>query len=110
MEVHVGIETQGPPTKTRLAVLRRAAARFTDNKASIRVTHESLPDRHRLITQFTMRTTAQYKVVDDIAAGFKMDIWDCTDYMDMWIAFPKPQTKPRRRRRKSSADAPGSTS
>jgi hypothetical protein len=57
-----------------------------------------------------MRTTAQYKVVDDIAAGFKMDIWDFTDYMDMWIAFPKPQTKSRRRSRKSSADAPGSTS
>jgi len=50
MEVHVGTETQGPPTKTRLAVLRRAAARCTDNKASIRVTHESLPDRHCLIT------------------------------------------------------------
>lgn len=110
MEVHVGIETEGPPTKTRLAVLRRAAARFTDNKASIRVTHESLPDRHCLITQFTMRTTAQYKVVDDIAAGFKMDIWDFTDYMDMWIAFPKRQTKPRRRSRKSSSDTPDSTS
>jgi hypothetical protein len=54
-----------------------------------------------------MRTTAQYKVVDDIAAGFKMDIWDFADYMDMWIAFPKRQTKPRRRSRKSSSDAPG---
>jgi hypothetical protein len=91
MEVQVGIETQGPPTKARLAVLRRAAARFTDNKASVLVTHESLPDGHCLITQFTMRTTAQYKVVDDIAAGFKMDIWDFTDYMDMWIAFPIEQ-------------------
>lgn len=110
MEVQVGIETQGPPTKARLAVLRRAAARFTDNKASVRVTHESLPNGHCLITRFTMRTTAQYKVVDDIAAGFKMDIWDFTDYMDMWIAFPKHRTKPRRRSRKSSSDTPDSTS
>jgi hypothetical protein len=44
----------------------------------------------------TMRTMAQYKVVDEIAAGFKMAIWDFSDYMDMWIAFPKRRTKPRR--------------
>lgn len=110
MEVQVGIETQGPPTKARLDVLRSAAAGFTDNQASIRVTHESLPDRHRLITQFTMRTMAQYKVVDEIAAGFKMAIWDFSDYMDMWIAFPKRRTKPRRRGRKSSSDAAGDAS
>ena len=28
MEVHVGIETQGPPTEDRLESLRRAAVRF----------------------------------------------------------------------------------
>ena len=107
MEVHVGIETHGPPTRARLDVLRSAAARFTDNKASIHVTHEPMPDRHSLITQFTMRTTAQYKVVDEIAAGFKMAIWDFADYMDMWITFPKPKTKPRRRSRKPPAEAAG---
>ncbi len=108
MEVHVGIETQGPPTKARLDIIRRAAARFTDDKASVRVTHEPRPDRHCLIAQFTMRTTAQYKVVDEIAAGFKMDIWDFDDYVDMWIAFPKRTTKPRSRGRKSTSDATGS--
>ena len=107
VEVHVGIETQGPPTRARLDVLRRAAARFTDNKASICVTHELMPDRHCLITQFTMRTTAQYKVIDEIATGFKMAIWDFGDYMDMWITFPKPKTKPRRRSRKLRSDAAG---
>jgi hypothetical protein len=55
-----------------------------------------------------MRTTAQYKVVDEIAAGFKMDIWDFDDYVDMWIAFPKRTTKPRSRGRKSTSDATGS--
>lgn len=105
MEVHVGIETHGPPTKARLDVMRSAAARFTDDKSSIRVQHEPMPDRHWLIAQFTMRTTAQYKVVDDIAAGFKMDIWDFDDYVDMWIAFPKPNTKPRSRGRKAKSDA-----
>jgi hypothetical protein len=74
VEVHVGIETQGPPIKARLDIIRRAAARFTDDKASICAMHEPRPDRHCLIAQFTMRTTAQYKVVDKIAAGFKIDI------------------------------------
>ena len=107
MEVHVGIETQGPPTKARLDIMRRAAARFTDDKSSVRVTHEPMPDRHCLIAQFTMRTTAQYKVVDEIAAGFKMDIWDFDDYMDIWIAFPKRTPKPHRRNRKSTSDSAG---
>jgi hypothetical protein len=67
-----------------------------------------MPDRYCLITQFTMRTTAQYKVVADIAAGFKMAIWDFADYRDMWITFPKPQTKLRRRSRKPPLGAAGS--
>ena len=107
MEVHVGIETQVPPTKARLDVLRSAAVRFTDNKASIHVTHDPMPDRHRLITRFTMRPTAQYKVVDEIAAGFKLAIWDFADYMDMWMTFPKPKTQPRRRNRKPPSEAAG---
>ena len=107
MEVHISIETQGPPTRARLDILRSAAARFTDNKASIRVTHELMPDRHGLLTQFTMRTTAQYKVVDEIAAGFKMAIWDFADYRDMWMTFPNPKTKPHRRSRKPPSEAAG---
>ena len=99
MEVEVGIETHGPPTDEHVETLKSAAARFADNPASISVTHTEKPDRHTLVTRFTMRTTAQYKVVDDIGQGFKMDIWDFDDYMDMWIAFPKPPAKPRKRRR-----------
>src|SRR5262245_26440826 len=81
VDVHVGIETHGPPTRARLDVLRSAAARFTDNKARLHVTHAPMPDRHRLMTQFTRRTTAQYKVVDEIAAGFKGAIGDFADSM-----------------------------
>ena len=105
MEVHVGVETHGPPTQARRDAMRRAAARFTDDTSSIRVQHEAMSDCHCLIAQFTIRTTAQYKVVDEIAAGFKRDIWDFDDYMDMWIAFPKRTSKPRTRRRKSMLDA-----
>ena len=102
MEVHVGIETYGPPTEDRLETLRMAAGRFTIDKASIHVIHEARPDRHCLITQFTIQTTAQYKVVDEIARGFKMDIWDFDDYRDMWISFPKSKRKTRRPSRKRS--------
>ena len=107
MEVHVGVETHGPPTQARRDAMRSAAARCTDDKSSIRVQHEPMSDRHCLIAQFTMRTTAQYKVVDDIAAGFKRDIWDFDDYMDMWMTFPKRTSKPRSRGRTSTPDAAG---
>ena len=99
MEVEVGIEIHGPPTDERLATLKSAATRFADDAASISVTHTALPDRHTLVTRFTMRAAAQYKIVDDIARGFKMDIWDLDDYMDMWISFPKSPPKPRKKRR-----------
>jgi len=108
VEVHVAIETYGPPTSGRLDALRNAAARFGDNTASIRVTHKPMPDRHCLVTQFTMRMTAQYQVVADIAAGFKMAIWDFTDSRDMWISFPQPQPKPRRGSRKPPSGTAGS--
>ena len=66
VEVQVGVETHGPPTQARLDVMRSAAARFTDDISSIRVTHEPMPDRHCLVVQLTMQTTAQYKIVDEI--------------------------------------------
>jgi hypothetical protein len=96
MDVQVGIETQGPPTAERLEILRSAAARFAENKANISVTHTVMPEGHCLVVQFTMRTTAQYKVIDEIAKGFKMEIWDFDDYLDMWITFPKGKRKSRR--------------
>ena len=97
MEVQVGIETQRPPTEERLEILRRAAARFAENKANISVTHTVIPDGHCLVVQFTMGTTAQYKAIDEIAKGFKMDIWDFDDYLDRWITFPKGKPKSRRK-------------
>jgi hypothetical protein len=96
MDVQVGIETQGPPTAERLEILRSAAARFAENKANISVTHTVMPEGHCLVVQFTMRTAAQYKVIDEIAKGFKMEIWDFDDYLDMWITFPKGKRKSRR--------------
>jgi len=107
VEVHVGIETYGPPTKVRLDVLHSVAARCTDDTSSVRVTHEPRSDRHCLVAQFTMRTTAQYKVVDDIAAEFKRAIWDFDDYVEMWITFPKRTAKVRSRGRKSPSDVAG---
>ena len=99
MDVEVGIETEGPPTEERLDALRRAAARLTDDPLSVLVSHTVMPDRHCLLAQFTMKTASQYKVVADIAEEFKMNILDFDDYRDMWIQFPKPKSKRRRRHR-----------
>ena len=99
MEVEVGIETHGPPTDERVETLKSAAARFADNPASISVTHTEKPDRHTLVTRFTMRTTAQYKVIDDIGQGFKMDIWIL---MITWICG-LPFRNPRRSLGKDAA-------
>jgi len=54
-----------------------------------------------------MRTVAQYKVVDDIAAGFRRAIWDFDDYVEMWITFPKRTAKVRSRDRTSPSDIAG---
>lgn len=99
MDVEVGIETEGPPTENRLDALRRAATRLTDNPSSVSVSHSVMPNRHCLLTQFTMRTVSQYKIVAEIAEEFKMNIWDFDDYQDMWIRFPKSKLKRRRRQR-----------
>jgi hypothetical protein len=44
--------------------------------------------RYELVTNFTMRRSAQYKVVDDIADRFKFHTWDLEGYQDMSILFP----------------------
>jgi len=49
----------------------------------------------------------RHAMCNRIAAGFKRDIWDFDDYMDMWITFSKRTPKPRSRSRKSTLDAAG---
>jgi hypothetical protein len=45
-------------------------------------------DRFSLVTNFTMKTAAQYKVVDDIDSEFKFWTFNLQGYEDMMISFP----------------------
>jgi hypothetical protein len=99
MNVEVIIEVFIPPEKEDLDSLKRAASRLTNNQKSItvRTAGDSLSPsgwlrqqrRISLITDFTMRTTAQYKVVDDISREFEFQTFALKGYQDMTISFPK---------------------
>lgn len=89
MNVEVIIEVSIPPEKKNFDSLKRAASRLTNNQKSIAVRATQGGDRVSLITNFTMKTTAQYKVVDDISSEFKFQTFDLEGYQDIIISFPK---------------------
>ncbi|GAP99743.1 hypothetical protein [Leptolyngbya sp. NIES-2104] len=89
MNVEVTIVVSTPPREEDFDSLRLAAARLTDHPSSITVQMEQTNDRISLITNFTMRTTAQYKVVGDISSQFKFHTFDIEGYEDIIITFPK---------------------
>jgi hypothetical protein len=88
MNVEVTIVVSAPPIKKNLDGLKSAAARLTNNKKSITVRVNEQGDRFSLTTNFTMKTAAQYKVVDDIASEFEFWTFDLQCYQDMSISFP----------------------
>jgi hypothetical protein len=89
MNVEVTIVVSTPPQEDDFDCLRRAAADLTDNPNSIVVRMEKTDDRTSLVTNFTMRTTAQYKVVGDISHQFKLYTVYIEGYQDIIISFPK---------------------
>ncbi|EKU97915.1 hypothetical protein Lepto7375DRAFT_7172 [Leptolyngbya sp. PCC 7375] len=89
MNVRVTILISNPPSPQKIDSLKAAALNLTNDKSSINVTTNQTANHHTLITDFTMRTTAQYKVVGDIDKAFKFQTWDFEDYQDMTIQFPK---------------------
>jgi hypothetical protein len=89
MNVEVMIEVSIPPKENDLDNLRRAASALTNTPGSITVRTAQAGDRISLITNFTMRTTAQYKVVDDIYREFKFWTLNLESYENMTISFPK---------------------
>ncbi|MEM8805114.1 MAG: hypothetical protein AAGF01_03590 [Cyanobacteria bacterium P01_G01_bin.38] len=80
MNVRVIILVSNPPSPQNVDSLKAAALELTNAKSSIKVTTQKKGDDHALMTDFTMRTTAQYKVVDDIAKTFKFQMWDFEGY------------------------------
>jgi len=76
MKVEVVIEVDIPPEEKDFDGLRRAASKLTNNPKSITVQTTQAGDRISLITNFTMKTAAQYKVIDDIWSEFKFWTFD----------------------------------
>jgi hypothetical protein len=71
MKVQVIIEISTPPTASNLDNLRSAASELTNNLKSIIVSTEEDSKGFSLTTSFTMKTAAQYKVVDRISKEFE---------------------------------------
>ena len=85
MKVKVEMTLLDHPTAEHQQEMRSAAAGLTSEKKSIVVCeHTSQPQT--LVAQFTMKTAAQYKVVDEIARQFKNKV---RDYADITIGFAK---------------------
>jgi hypothetical protein len=89
MNVEVTIVVSMPPQEEDFDCLRRAVANLTDSPKSIVVQMEKTDDRTFLVTNFIMRTTAQYKAVGDISHQFKLYTVYIEGYQDMTISFPK---------------------
>jgi hypothetical protein len=101
MNVEVTILVSSPPTDQNLESLKAAAAELTDTRRSITVTvQEYESSRYELITNFTMRRSVQYKVVDDISHRFEFYTWNLEGYQDMSISFPMTADERERQQRK----------
>jgi hypothetical protein len=88
MNVRVTIEVSTPPTASNLDKLRSAASELTNNLKSIIVSTDEDSRCFSLITVFTMKTAAEYKVVDRISKEFKFWTFDLEGYQEMIISFP----------------------
>ncbi|MFN6499882.1 MAG: hypothetical protein RMX65_023225 [Nostoc sp. DedQUE01] len=89
MKVQFKILVSTPPNEDNLDSLKSAASRLTNNRDSIKVQVKQEGKYYALITDFTMKNAAQYKVVDEIDKEFKFWIWNFEDYEDSVISFPK---------------------
>jgi hypothetical protein len=88
MNVRVTIEVSTPPTANNLDNLRSAASELTNKIKSIVVSTDENSKGFSLTTSFTMKTAAQYKVVDRISKEFNFWTFDLEDYREMIISFP----------------------
>jgi hypothetical protein len=88
MNVRVTIQVSTPPTANNLDKLRSAASELTNNLKSIIVSTDEDSRGFSLITVFTMKTTAEYKVVDQISKEFNFWTFDLEGYQEMIISFP----------------------
>ena len=88
MNVRVTIEVSTPPTASNLDKLRSAASELTNNLKSVNVTTDEDSKGFSLITVFTIKSIAEYKVVDRISKEFNFWTFDLEGYQEMIISFP----------------------
>ncbi|WP_373546572.1 hypothetical protein [Chamaesiphon sp.] len=88
MNVRVTIEVSTPPTASNLDKLRSAAPELTNNLKSIVVSTDVDSKGFSLTANFTMKTTAQYQVVDRISKEFEFWTFDLEGDREMIISFP----------------------
>jgi hypothetical protein len=86
MNVRVTINVSTPPTASNLDKLRSAASELTNNIKSIVVSTDENSKGFSLTTSFTMKTTAQYKVVDRISKEF--EFWTFDFRINFLRSFP----------------------
>lgn len=89
MNVRVTFLYSQPLLQDDLDSFKHAAQELTNSKRSIQVSVQKIKDDYAVVTNFTMRTTAQYKVVDDISRVFKFWTGMIEGYQDSVIQFPK---------------------
>jgi hypothetical protein len=87
MNVRYTILLSSPPVTEHLDSVKTAASRLTNNQESVKVQVKIEGKYFALITDFTMKNAAQYKVVDEIDKEFKFWIWHFGDYEDSTISF-----------------------
>jgi hypothetical protein len=88
MNVQVTINVSTSPTASNLENLRSAASELTNNLKSMVVSKDENSKGFSLITSFTMKTAAQYQVVDRISKEFEFWTFDLDGYQEMIISFP----------------------
>ena len=88
MNVQVTINVSTSPTASNLENLRSAASELTNNLKSMVVSKDENSKGFSLITSFTMKTAAQYQVVDQISKEFEFWTFDLDGYQEMIISFP----------------------
>ena len=88
MNVRVTIEVSTPPTASNLDKLRSAASELTNNLKSVNVTTDEDSKGFSLITVFTIKSIAEYKVVDRISKEFNFWTFDLEGDREMTISFP----------------------
>ena len=88
MNVRETMEVSTRPTASNLDKLRSAASELTNNLKSIVVSTDEDSKGFSLIANFTMKTTAQYQVVDRISKEFEFWTFDLEGYREMIISFP----------------------